>query len=323
MNNALFTAFAGIQTNPRAGETPRERQALSSAAGHGIPKRASSWVLLVFTAVMASICCAVPRTPQPQSYHLFADRRTILGIPNFGDVVSNLPFAVVGICGLVFLLRLSNKRTSVAFVDRREIWPYLFAFAGLLLTAFGSSYYHLAPDNERLVWDRLPMTITFMAMVAAVVTERINVRLGLWLLPFLLLIGLASVSQWYWSETKGVGDLRFYAAVQVYSALVILLALFLPQRYTRGSDFGLVFGFYALAKALEFFDKPVFASLRVVSGHSLKHLAAAAAGFCILRMLQNRKPATVSPSPVPEGRQISTVLCSNEAQSLCSTTNLS
>jgi len=255
-----------------------------------ISRRASLGMLIILTAIVVIVCCIMPRIPQPQSYHLFADRRRFLGIPNFGDVASNLPFAVIGIWGLVFLLRSRSKKGAGIFLEGRELWPYLFAFIGLLLTAFGSSYYHLAPDNARLIWDRLPMTITFMAMVSAVIAERIHVRLGIWLLPMLLLIGLASVLQWYWSETRGTGDLRFYAAVQVYSALVILLALFFPQRYTRASDFGLIVGFYALAKALELFDKPVFAALHFVSGHTLKHLAAATAGYCILRMLQKRKP---------------------------------
>jgi len=232
----------------------------------------------------------VPRIPQPLSYHRFADHRAFLGIPNFGDVTSNLPFAVIGIWGLVFLFRSNPQETPEHFVDRREQWPYLFVFAGLLLTAFGSSYYHLAPDNARLVWDRLPMTITFMGMVAAVIAERISVRLGLWLLPILLCVGLGSVCQWYWSEVQGAGDLRFYAAVQAYSTLVILLAFLFPRRYTRTSDFAYVIGFYALAKVLELYDRPIFAALQFVSGHTLKHLAAAAAGFFILRMLDKRKP---------------------------------
>jgi hypothetical protein len=231
----------------------------------------------------------LPRIPQPLSYHLFADRRGLFGIPNFGDVASNLPFALVGVWGLVFLRR-SNSNPAGRFLERREQWPYLFVFAGLLLTAFGSSYYHLDPNNATLVWDRLPMTITFMSMVAAVIMERISLRLGLWLLPLLLLIGLGSVLQWHWSEMRGAGDLRFYAAVQAYSASVILLALLFPPRYTRSRDLGLVVVFYALAKALEYFDKPIFAALRVVSGHTLKHLAAAAAGYCILRMVQKRQP---------------------------------
>ncbi len=232
----------------------------------------------------------LPRIPQPLSYHNFADRRELFGIPNFGDVTSNLPFAVVGICGLVFLWKCNSSTADGHFLERREQWPYLFVFVGLLLTAFGSSYYHVNPNNATLVWDRLPMTITFMGMVAAVIMERISLRLGLWLLPILLLVGLGSVLQWNWSEMRGAGDLRFYAAVQAYSAMVILLALLFPPRYTRGRDLGFVVGFYALAKALEYFDKPIFAALRVVSGHTLKHLAAAAAGYCILRMVEKRQP---------------------------------
>ncbi len=233
----------------------------------------------------------LPRIPQPLSYHHFADRRSFLGIPNFGDVVSNLPFAVVGIWGLVFLGQ-TNSNPEGHFLDRREQWPYLFVFVGLLLTAFGSSYYHLDPNNATLVWDRLPMTITFMSMVAAVIMERISLRLGLWLLPILLIVGMGSVLQWNWSEMRGAGDLRFYAAVQAWSAMVILLALLFPARYTRSRDLGFVVGFYALAKVLEYFDKPIFATLHVVSGHTLKHLAAAAAGYCILRMVQKRQPAS-------------------------------
>lgn len=98
--------------------------------------------------------------------------------------------------------------------------------------------------------------------------------------------------------SRGAGDLRFYAAVQAYSALVILLGLLFPPRYTRCFDFGLVVGFYAFAKALEFFDMPIIATLRVVSGHTLKHLAAAAAGYCILRMVQKRHPIPEL-SPIP------------------------
>jgi hypothetical protein len=238
----------------------------------------------------------MPRTPQPQSYHLFADRRGYLGIPNFSDVLLNLPFALIGIWGLAFLLQARSGSRTDTFIDEKERWPYLLVFVGLLITAFGSSYYHLAPDNARLLWDRLPMTITFMAMVSAVIAERIDVRLGIRLLPILLFIGLTSVMQWEWSEARGSGDLRFYAAVQAYSALVVLLAFLFPKRYTRTRDFGLVVGFYALAKALETFDKSVFAALHVVSGHTLKHLAAAAAGYCILRMLQKRKPVTITSS---------------------------
>lgn len=259
------------------------------------------WLLAILTVVVALVACMLPRIPQPLSYHQFADRRSFLGIPNFGDVVSNLPFAIIGIWGLALLKRSNLKQGSRHFIEPREQWPYLAVFVGLFLTAFGSSWYHLDPNNETLVWDRLPMTVTFMGMVAAMIMERISVRLGLWLLTPLLLIGMGSVLQWHLSEVRGAGDLRFYASVQAYSALVILLALLFPPRYTQGRYLGYVVGFYALAKALEFFDKTIFAALRVVSGHTLKHLAAAAAGCSILRMVQTRNPVGDEVFPVRHG----------------------
>lgn len=255
-----------------------------------ISKKAGIRLILVNTAVVAAVALLLPRIPQPQSYHMFADQRSFLGIPNFGDVISNFPFAAVGLCGLALLLRSNSKRTSVQFIDPRERWPYLIVFGGLLLTALGSSYYHLRPSNARLVWDRLPMTIVFMSLVSAIVAERISPRTGLWLLPILPLIGLASVLQWYMSELHGAGDLRFYSAVQAYSLLFLLIALLLPARYTRGSDLAIVAGLYVLAKVLEILDKPIFELGNVVSGHTLKHLAAAGAGYWILRMLWKRRP---------------------------------
>ena len=213
----------------------------------------------------------------------------MLSIPNFGNVVSNLPFAVIGLLGIAFLLHAASGPSCGHLLDSRERWPYLIAFVGMLLTAFGSSYYHLAPNNARLVWDRLPMTLVFMSMVAAMIAERVQLRLGLILLPPLLVIGIASVLQWYESEIHGAGDLRFYAAVQGYSALVLLIVLLFPPRYTRGYDLAIIVGFYALAKALETLDKPIFSIGHLVSGHTLKHLAAATAGYWLLRMLQLRR----------------------------------
>jgi len=196
----------------------------------------------------------------------------------------------VGLLGIAFLFRQGSSRFSGDFLDSRERRPYLIAFVGLLLTAFGSSYYHLAPGNARLVWDRLPMTIVFMAIVAAMIAERVQLRLGLILLPLLLIAGIASVLQWYESELHGVGDLRFYAAVQAYSALMLLVVLLFPPRYSRGYDLAIIVGFYVLAKALELLDKPIFNAGHLVSGHTLKHLAAAAAGYWLLRMLWMRRP---------------------------------
>jgi hypothetical protein len=255
-----------------------------------ISRRASMLLLLAVSAIVAVVAILLPRIPQPQEYHDFADQRTFLGLPHIGDVVSNLAFAVTGLWGLVFLLRLNPEQIPRHFHDRRERWPYLFVFAGSLLTGIGSWYYHLHPDNASLVWDRLPMTIAFMSLVAAVIAERISLRAGLWLLPVLLLVGMDSVLQWFMSEVRDAGDLRFYAAVQLYSVLVLVIALFMPQRYTRGWDLAVVAGLYALAKVLEILDRQIFAMGHIVSGHTLKHLAAAAGAYWILRMLQKRRP---------------------------------
>jgi hypothetical protein len=152
-----------------------------------------------------------------------------------------------------------------------------------------SRNYHLAPDNSRLVWDRIPINIVFMALLSAVIAERMTIGMGLALFPVLEIVGVASVLTWRAGELQGHGDLRFYAVVQVYAILILLLSLLFPAKYTRGSDFAVVVGFYVLAKILEESDRQIFALGRTVSGHTLKHLAAAAAGYWILRMLKKRE----------------------------------
>ena len=245
-------------------------------------RRTGIWVFLALAVAIAVAALFFPRTSQPLSYHAFADTRTWLGIPNFGDVASNLLFFISGICGLGFLFQQSSRER---FLDAAERWPYFFVFLGLILTAAGSAYYHLAPDNARLVWDRLPMTIVFMPLVAAMIVERVSVKLGLYLLPVLMAVGIASVLQWHASELHGAGDLRFYAAVQLYA----LLALLLPPRYTCGSHLLVVAGLYVVAKICETADRQIFSLGHLASGHTLKHLVAGTAGFWILRMLQKRQ----------------------------------
>jgi hypothetical protein len=250
-----------------------------------ISTRTAIWLMALAAAVIAVTATLLPPIPQPQWYHMFANQRAFSGIPNFNDVFSNLPFAVVGLWGLLFLFQSNDRR----FHDSRERWPYVIAFAGLLLTAFGSAYYHLWPRNETLVWDRLPMTVVFMSLLASIVAERISLRACLWLLPILLAIRVVSVLQWRVSELRGAGDLRFYAAVQLY-AVLFLIALFLPSHYTPKRDLAIIAGFCVLAKILEALDRPIFELGHIVSGHTLKHLAAACAGYWILPMPLKRRP---------------------------------
>jgi hypothetical protein len=123
------------------------------------------------------------------------------------------------------------------------------------------------------------------------IAERVGVKTGLWLLPTLVAVGIASVLQWHSSEQQGAGDLRFYVAVQLYAVLALFIVLLLPPRYTRGTDLLVVAGLYVFAKICETADRQIFSVGHLVSGHTLKHLSAGAAGFWILRMLQKRRPS--------------------------------
>ncbi len=199
---------------------------------------------------------------------------------------------MVGVAGLVIVAR---RRTRFEFAVER--WPYTVFFTGMALTAAGSAWYHLAPDNEALAWDRLPMTVAFMSLIAAQVVERISIRAGIALLMPMLLIGAASVLYWIATERVGAGNVVPYLVLQVYAvAALLLIALSQPSRYTRGTDIYWVFGAYLAAKLFEYLDREILALGHLVSGHSLKHLAAALAGLVVCRTLVLRtvRSGTVS-----------------------------
>jgi hypothetical protein len=247
------------------------------------------WRLLLIAGLgiaSAVVLGCLPPLPQAREYHHFADDRTVLGVPHGLNVISNLPFLIVGVWGLWSV----SRNRGAPFVDCVERWPWLGFFLGLGLTAFGSAYYHLHPDNDRLMWDRLPMSVAFMSLVAAVLAERIDIKLGTRLLLPLIVAGVASVLAWHWSEQQGRGDLRLYYFVQFYPMLALpLLLLWLPPRYTKTSDFLLALGWYVVAKLCEHpGDGPIYQLGHVVSGHTLKHLAAAAGSYCVLRAIYRR-----------------------------------
>jgi Ceramidase len=230
-------------------------------------------VPVLYGLMIVSLAALLPLPPllQDPNYHNFADQRELLGIPNFWNVVSNLPFIAVGAAGL---LQLRRDATTLVL------------FTGLFLTGFGSSYYHLNPNDSTLLWDRLPMTLCFAAILAAVVEERVDARAGAMLLRPLLAIGIVSLLLWRWTD-----DLRLYAWAQFFPfvALVLILQL-VPPKYTGASYWITAAALYALAKLLEFLDEKIFSFVSIVSGHTLKHLAAAAAAFTILRLFMTRQP---------------------------------
>ncbi len=241
------------------------------------------WIV-AFTILCFIAAFLLPAMPQPLDYHEFADQRQAFGIPNFQNVASNVGFLIAGAAGLIVVLGGYAR-----FEFRRERWPYAVFFLGMLLTAWGSSYYHLAPNNESLFWDRLPMTIAFMGLVSGQIVDRINVRAGLALLIPMLLIGVASVVYWRMTERMGAGNVLPYGILQGYTMVILLLlAVLCPSRYTRGNDIYWIFGWYALSKLLETFDAQILAIGNVMSGHMLKHLAAAVSGIVAANMLVRR-----------------------------------
>ncbi len=251
-------------------------------------------IVIAFTVLCIAAAWLLPAMAQPIAYHDFADRREMFGVHNFLDAASNIGFLLAGLAGLTVVFR-----TRTRFEFSVERWPYAIFFAGMLLTAVGSGYYHLAPDNERLFWDRLPMTIAFMSLVAAQVVERINVRAGVTLLIPMLLLGAGSVIYWRATERAGAGNVMPYGILQGYSVVIlILIERFHVSRYTRGRDIYWVFAAYVLAKLLETFDRQILSLGHVVSGHTLKHLVAAVTGYFVCRMLLGRTlqapPSTAS-----------------------------
>ena len=245
------------------------------------------WLLLGSLIACAAASFLVPAMPQPLSYHAFADCRAFASIPNFLNVVSNLPFLAGGALGIALVLGGGGS-----FTDPRESLPYLVFFVGALLTSFGSAWYHLAPDNLRLVWDRLPMTLGFAGLVSAAISERADARLGLRAMWPLLALGAFTVLYWYATERLGWGNVIPYGLYQGWSvlAIVLLLVLFPARRYTHGHLLVWAAAWYALAKVFESTDLAIYRLTQgLVSGHTIKHLLAAGAVFAILRALRLRR----------------------------------
>lgn len=192
---------------------------------------------------------------------------------------------------MCFVLCSAAIGNAPGFLNSGERWPYFVFFLAVALTTFGSAYYHARPDDSRLVWDRLPMTLGFMSLLAATLNERVSVQASSLALVPLLVFGFASVLYWSVTQSHGHGDLRPYVLAQFGSLAVLLLlvGVFSP-RYTCGADLIVSLGIYALAKGFEALDRPIFDTGRILSGHTLKHVAAAVSVYWILRMLQLRRP---------------------------------
>lgn len=225
--------------------------------------------------------------PQNLSYHHFADSKNFMGIPNFMDVVSNLPFIFIGLYGGLLLFRRRQRFDLAEF----NLWA-LFSF-GVFAVGFGSSYYHLNPTNASLFWDRLPMALAFMSLFSFIIMDRFSWKWGQILSPFIIATGVLSVVYWYYSELNGHGDLRPYILVQFIPMLIIpLTCLTLPGRFTHTSYIYQALSWYILAKMFEHFDEKVYEVLgRIVSGHTIKHLFSEIGALMIVLYFRNKREA--------------------------------
>jgi hypothetical protein len=240
-------------------------------------------ILGVMALGSLAVVAALGPLAQDALYHGFADTRVVFGIPNFANVVSNLPFLAVGIVGLAWCRRQGRD-------DSRAGWSAF--FLGVALVCIGSGYYHLAPASATLVWDRLPITVAFMSLFSALLSEHLQLRFPRILLVSTLLVGIASVMWWRYTD-----DLRLYVWVQGAPLLLIPVMLLLyPPKYTHRRYLLYGVGFYALAKAAEFADAPIYTlTWHTLSGHSLKHLLAALAPLFVVFMLRRREPVSANP----------------------------
>jgi hypothetical protein len=242
--------------------------------------------LATVSALVIAGMFLVPPIPQDLAYHEFADQRNIFGIPNFWNVVTNVPLVLTSLAGILILIR---RTPHGALTELRPV--YLWFFIGATLTGLCSAWYHLHPSNAALVWDRLPMTIAFMSFTVIIAGEYISVPAARRMLWPLIAVGILSVVYWAWTEAQGNGDLRPYAIVQFFPGLLIMLTLCLFRPFFAGN--GYIWAMllaYAVAKLAELLDEPIFDAIGVFSGHSLKHLVAAVGVLLLWLALRNRMP---------------------------------
>ena len=247
-------------------------------------ERSSIFILAVAAAAIVVMFWIDPIRQDP-AYHAFADARKLAGVANAWNVLTNLPFLAVGAYGFATLRRLASPQLRL---------HYLVLCTGIALVALGSAWYHFEPANRTLVWDRLPMTIAFMALFTAVVADRFAWVVGRALLWPSVVAGILSIAWWIRTETQGAGDLRFYAIVQFLPMILIPLMLLLrPAQWLRAKWLWIGLAGYLAAKLAEYFDAAIYAGLGFVSGHSLKHLLAALACLWVIRAFHARRDASL------------------------------
>ena len=257
------------------------------ALGAALSHPAARWAPLVLLALVAVAMAIHGPIAQIDGYHEFADTRALLGVPNAGDVLSNAGFFLVGGWGL-WALRESPRRRALGSASL----GFTVFLAALVLTALGSAWYHLAPDNARLVWDRLPIALACGGLLAGYYADTHEAPNAVALNAVLAIAAVASVAWWSVTDRSGIGDLRPYLFIQFAPLLLVPAWQALAQSpRSERIAFGLVIALYAAAKAAELGDRIVFEALGFVSGHTMKHLLATVASALLAASIVRKSSA--------------------------------
>lgn len=239
----------------------------------------------LFSLLLMSIIALIwwGAIPQDLAYHNFADQRQIWGIPNFWNVMSNLPFFFVGLWS--FKVGMKNFQFRPDFTTK---WLPIVLSSGIFMACFGSAYYHWHPNNFTLVWDRLPMTLMFMPIFALIIYDFIGAKWGKISFFTFVPLGIFSVFYWMYTEYIGQGDLRFYAFVQFAPMLLGPIIIWLsPKKVPYLKHILWMLAWYVLAKFCEHFDTEVYATLTFWSGHTIKHLLGAVSLIHVVKLIED------------------------------------
>lgn len=239
----------------------------------------------VLTCVTIALMLLHGPIVQPAHYHDFADQRLLFGIPHGADVLSNAGFILVGLWGLGVLWWNRHDRALV------EGWPgYAMFMLALVLTGLGSSFYHLAPDDLRLQWDRLPIALACAGLLVAVRAETHHGTDSIAWLTLMSAAAVFSIAWWAATDAYGRGDLRPYLLLQ--AAPLALIPLWQAIRGAPAADrraFGIAILLYVAAKLTELNDHELLSLFGgAISGHTIKHLLATLAAAVLVHRLMRR-----------------------------------
>ena len=236
-------------------------------------------LLLISIGAFLSVFMGMQPIAQDIHYHSFANDNSIFGIANGWNVLSNIGFILCGIFGFQLIVKHNIKSII--------LWAL---FIGIFLTGFGSAYYHYNPNNQTLVWDRLPMTIVFTAFFAQLYSWYLSQKTAFYIWIVSLIIGIFSVSYWQYTESIGKGDLRLYAIVQFLPMILIVAILFIHSKENifLWKPLSIAIIWYVIAKFLEHYDQTIFDFTRTIIGHQFKHITASIATFYIVLMVKKQ-----------------------------------